>query len=48
MKKFENMTINQLKDEYVNLALGAMCFGSKTEQRRKEISKEIDRRESLK
>jgi hypothetical protein len=47
MKKFENMTTSELKDEYVTLALGAMIFDSKTERRRKEISEEIDRREMI-
>ena len=47
MKKFENLTTDELKDEYVILALGNMIFNTNTQQKRKEISEEIERRESL-
>ena len=47
MKEFNNMTTDQLKNEYVTLALGNMIFNTNTEQKRKNISKEIDRRELL-
>lgn len=46
--KLENMTIDQLKSEYVNLTLGALLFDAKTKNRRNEISREIERRESMK
>lgn len=43
--KFKNKTTNQLKEEYIAYAFGAMVYGAKTEQRRKELSEEIERRE---
>lgn len=46
-KKFENMTINQLKEEYIKYAFGAMIYGVKTENKRNELSEEIERREKI-
>lgn len=44
--KFKNMTINQLKKEYITCCFGAMVYGTNTEVRRKEIVEEIERRET--
>lgn len=43
--KFKNMTTNQLKEEYIACCFGAMIYGSKTEEKRKELVEEIERRE---
>jgi hypothetical protein len=43
--KFKNITTNQLKEEYIACAFGAMIYGSETEARRKELVEEIERRE---
>lgn len=47
MKKIENMSLNELKEEYINLAIGALVYNAKTKNRRDEISKEIEKRELL-
>ena len=43
-KSIKNMSTNELKEEYITLALGKMIFDAETEQKRKEISEEIERR----
>ena len=42
---FDNKTIEQLRNEYVTLSLGALIFDSNTVVERRKISDEIDRRE---
>ena len=44
--KFKNMTTNQLKEEYISCTFGSMIYRANTETRRKELSKEIERRET--
>lgn len=42
--KFENMTTEQLKEEYISCAFGSMIYGVNTEIRRKELAEEIERK----
>lgn len=42
---FDNKSIDQLRNEYVTLSLGALIFGSNTVVERRKIADEIDRRE---
>ena len=43
---FNNMTTDQLKEEYISCWFGQMIYGAKTAERRNEIAKEIEQRET--
>lgn len=43
--KFKNMSTEKLKEEYISCSFGAMIYGVNTENRRKEIAEEIEKRE---
>ena len=45
LKELKNMSTNELKSEYVTLALGNMIYNTDTKIKRKMISAEIERRE---
>lgn len=42
--KFDNVSTNELKKQYIKMCFGAMIYGAKTEKQRKEISDEINKR----
>lgn len=45
MEEFKNISTNSLKEQYIACCFGAMVYGTKTEQKRIELSKEIEKRE---
>lgn len=45
MEEFKNISTNSLKEQYITCCFGTMVYGAKTEQKRKELSEEIERRE---
>lgn len=48
MKELKNMSTNELKKEYVTLALGNMIYDVDTKIKREMLSAEIERRENNK
>ena len=48
IEKYKNKSTDELKKEYVILCLGALIYGAKTENKRREIAFEIERREKQK
>lgn len=45
---YKDMSINQLKELYVNLCLGTMVYGVKTETKRQEVLRAIQEKENNK
>lgn len=44
--KYTDMSIDCLKELYVNLCLGTMVYGAKTEMKRQEVLRAIEEKEN--